>query len=62
MTQPIAFQRIYSDFIGPEYRADETVARTAIAAMNDAAAGPDPFKVRIRMDDGSLLLAKARRR
>jgi hypothetical protein len=61
MTQPTHFQRIYRDFVGPEYRADETVARTVIAAMNEAARGSDPFKVRFKMADGSVLLAKARR-
>lgn len=56
-----SFQRIYRDASGLEYPADLAVVAVVLKSMADHAGGPDPFKVRLRMADGSSVVVKPKR-
>ncbi len=51
------FQRLYVDSTGIEYPATPESVETVLRSMNEHAAGPDPFKVRLRFEDGSAVIA-----
>ena len=56
------FTRIYTDGQGPEYPATPKIVATVLRSMNEHAAGWDPFKVKFRMEDGSIVVVGPKRR
>jgi len=60
---PVAtFQRLYLHHgPGPEHAATPQFVENVIRSMNEAASSDAPFKVRLRMDDGSAVVLKPKR-
>ena len=63
MAQPVTFQRIYPHALGIEYEANAERVATVLRSMQESRDSEVPFKVRVRLDDGSVLVfrPKARR-
>jgi hypothetical protein len=62
MASPVTFTRIYTHGSGPEHPATPQFVSNVLHSMNEAASGDVPFKVLLRMDDGSTVLAKPKGR
>ena len=58
MSQVATFQRLYLHGAGPEHAATPQFVANVLRSMNEAAGGDVPFKVLLRMEDGSTVLAK----
>lgn len=59
MPQVETFCRLYEDHQGPELRATPQFVRNVLASMNAAARDDiNPFRVLLRMTDGSLVVCK----
>lgn len=61
MSAPVSFQRIYADHgPGPEYPATPEYVANVLRSMN-ACGELNPFKVRLRFGDGSVVIVKPKR-
>jgi hypothetical protein len=58
MAQPATFQRIYRDNAGLEHPATAQSVEAVLRSMRESVDGILPFKVRLRMDDGSAVVVK----
>jgi hypothetical protein len=58
--QPITFQRLYADTVGPEHTATPDYLANVVRSMN-ACHGLNPFRVRVRFSDGSVVVVKPKR-
>lgn len=58
MAEPITFQRIYPHALGIEYEADAARVATVLRSMQESRDSEVPFKVRLRMDDGSAVVLR----
>ena len=56
MAQPLTFQRIYPHALGIEYPADAKRVATVLRSMQEHRDSTVPFKVRVRLDDGSAVV------
>jgi hypothetical protein len=63
VAEPRTFTRVYRDHgDGQEYPATPERIRNVIASMHAAAVSTVPFKVRLRLDDGSVVVLKPKGR
>jgi hypothetical protein len=58
MTDVATFTRLYAHGEGLEYPATPDTVRTVVAAMNEAVNDAVPFKVRLRLTDGTVLIVR----
>lgn len=58
MAQPVSFQRLYPHGPGIEYPADAQKVATVLRSMQESRDSEVPFKVRLRMDDGSAVVLR----
>lgn len=49
------FQRLYPHAAGEEYAATPTSVENVLRSMAVSKDGPVPFRVRLRMEDGSMV-------
>lgn len=61
MSAVATFTRLYAHGAGPEHAATPAFVSNVLRSMNEAAGGDLPFKVLLRMDDGSTVVAKPKR-
>ena len=62
MTAPVTFQRIWSDgMVGHVWDATPETVLVAVAGQFRAAKTPHAYALRFQMDDGSTVVAKAKR-
>lgn len=57
--EPVSFTRLYADGEGPEHPATPQYVANVLRSMN-ACHGLNPFKVRLRFGDGSVVIVKPR--
>ena len=63
MPAVVSFRRLYLNHpAGLEYPATPAVVSAVLRSMNAAAGGEVPFNTQFRLDDGSTVIAKPRRR
>lgn len=62
MVEVVTFQRLYADSWGIEYPAKPEYVANVIRSMNEHADGWDPFRVRLRMSDGSVVTVSPKRK
>lgn len=55
MAQIATFQRLYQHAAGEEHPASEKSVNAVLRSMAGSLTSPAPFKVRLRMDDGSVV-------
>lgn len=58
MPSPQTFQRLYRDHAGLEHHATDTAIINVTNSMRESVGGVNPFKVRVRMDDGSSVILR----
>ena len=57
---PVSFQRLYAESVGPEHPATPQYVANVLRSMN-ACGDLNPFKVRLRFGDGSVVVVKPKR-
>lgn len=59
MPEPVTFQRLHRESVGLEHTANPMFVRNVLKSMHEAQeSGLNPFRVRFRMDDGSVVVVK----
>jgi len=61
MAEPVTFCRIYAHGDGLEHAATPEFVANVIRSMNESRASAVPFKVRLRMSDGSAVILSPKR-
>jgi hypothetical protein len=56
------FTRVYQHGAGPEHPATPEFVANVLRGMREAADGPIPFAVLLKMDDGSTVTARPKAR
>ena len=62
MSAPATFTRVYANGAGPEHPASPAVVTKVLRSMVESAAGDVSFRVRFRLEDGSVVTARAKGR
>lgn len=62
MTTAVTFTRVYPQCDGLEHQASPQRIKNVIASMNASQDSDWPFKVRVRMSDGSVVMISPRKR
>ena len=54
----VSFQRLYLERAGLEHEASPRKVEAVLRSMTESLGGPNPFRVRLRMEDGSAVVVK----
>lgn len=60
MASPVSWQRLYPETAGLEHPATAKSVDAVLRSMRESVGGVLPFRVRLRMDDGSAVIVKPR--